>query len=111
VGRHLFRWTCEGLEASQNLAGVDVLDAKEFMAGGLTTGEDDAGLGEAQEVCQEETAGRVGRALHRWRAQSDGEAFRRLCQELVAGRARLHLDCQQDVRAILGNGGLIGPHA
>lgn len=81
------------------------------MAGSLATGEDDAGLGEAQELSQEGTAGRVGRALYRWRSQSNGEAFWRLCHELVARGARLHLDCQEHVRTILQDGRAIGPHA
>jgi hypothetical protein len=105
------RWSGDGLEASQNLADVNVPDAKKFVAGGLATGQNDAGLGEAQEFRQEETAGRVGRPLHGWRGQSKRETPWRMCHELVARRAGLYLDCQQDVRTNLHDGGVIGPHA
>lgn len=101
----------DGLEAGQNLAGVGVPDAEQFLAGGLAAGEDDAGLGEAEEFSQVGTAGRVGRALYRWRSQPDAEASWWLLHELIARGTGVHLDCHEHVRTSLHDSRTIGSHA
>jgi hypothetical protein len=81
------------------------------MAGGLATGEDNAGFGETQKFRQETTASRVGRPLYRWRCQAEREASGRLYQELVARGTGMHLERHEHVRAILQDSGAAGPHA
>jgi hypothetical protein len=81
------------------------------VTGGLTAGEGDAGFGHLQEFGQDGATGGIRCASHGRGGQAEREAIGAVEHELVPGGTGLHADRQEDVRAGLCNGWMVGAHA
>lgn len=81
------------------------------MAGGLTACEGDAGFGQLQEFRKDGAAGGIRCAPHGRGGQAERQAIGALEHELVPGGTGLHADHEEDVRAGLSDGWMVGAHA
>lgn len=87
-----------------------ILDADDFSTGGLAVEQEDAGFGEAEPGGEESAAGGVGSPLHGRSGEPQGYPLRQLGNQLILCSPRLHVNGEEDVRAILSDDGRVGPH-
>ena len=71
---------------------------------------ENAGLGETEPRGKEGPAGGVGGSFHGWRSESQGYPLRQLGHQSILRSPRLHVDGEEDIRAILSDNGRVGSH-
>jgi len=99
-----------GLQAGEDLAGFSVPDANDLPAGRLAPEHENAGLGKIEPGGKEGPAGGVGRPFHGRRGESQGYSIRQLGHQQILRSPRLHMDGEEDIRAILSDNGRVGSH-
>ena len=98
------------MQAREDLCGFSIPDANDFPSGRFAPEHANAGLGETEPSGKEGPAGGVGSPFHGRRSEPQGYPFRQLGDQPILRSPRLHMDGEEDIRAILSDNGRVGSH-